>query len=53
MPLKKGYSKAAFDANVAELIRSGRESDQALAIAYKEQRAAQKRAGKRPTPRRK
>lgn len=36
MPLKKGKSKKAFSYNVAELIKSGRPKDQAVAIAYSE-----------------
>lgn len=36
MPLKKGKSKAAFNYNVAELVKSGRPVKQAVAIAYKE-----------------
>ena len=34
MPLKKGKSKNTISANIAELIRSGRPKDQAVAIAY-------------------
>lgn len=33
MPLKKGKSKKTISENVAELIRSGRPKDQAVAIA--------------------
>jgi hypothetical protein len=36
MPLKKGKSKEVISANIAELIRSGREKKQAAAIAYEE-----------------
>lgn len=35
MPLKKGSSQAVISSNIAELIRSGRDPDQAAAIAYK------------------
>jgi hypothetical protein len=34
MPLKKGSSKKTISSNIAELIRSGRKKDQAVAIAY-------------------
>jgi hypothetical protein len=34
MPLKKGRSKKAFQANIRELVRSGRPVKQAVAIAY-------------------
>jgi len=34
MPLKKGSSKKVISANISELIHSGREKDQAVAIAY-------------------
>ena len=33
-PLKKGKSKKVISENIAELIRSGRDKDQAVAIAY-------------------
>ncbi len=36
MPLKKGKSKAVISSNIAELIRSGRKRDQAVAIAFSE-----------------
>lgn len=36
MPLKKGKSKKVISENVAELIRSGRPTKQAVAIAYSE-----------------
>ncbi len=36
MPLKKGKSKAAVSANIAELERSGRKPNQAIAIAMSE-----------------
>lgn len=35
MPLKKGSSKKVISENIGELIRSGREKDQAVAIAMK------------------
>lgn len=33
MPLKKGSSRKVIGENIAELIRSGRKKDQAVAIA--------------------
>ena len=36
MPLKKGSSKEVIEANIAELIRSGKDPKQAAAIAYRE-----------------
>lgn len=35
MPLKSGSSKEVISANIAELIRSGRTKEQAVAIAMK------------------
>ncbi len=35
MPLKSGSSKKAIPENIAELIRSGRTKDQAIAIAMR------------------
>ena len=49
MPLKKGYSKATIDKNIATEIRAGRDPKQAVAIAYSTARAAAKKAGKRPS----
>ena len=34
MPLKKGKSKKIISANIAELMKSGRPKDQAIAISY-------------------
>lgn len=34
MPLKSGKSKKVISANIAELIRSGKPKNQAVAIAY-------------------
>lgn len=34
MPLKKGKSQKVIHENIAELIRSGRQRDQAVAIAF-------------------
>jgi hypothetical protein len=47
MPLKPGKSKKSVSENIAELIRSGKDRDQAVAIAYnvagKSKRRKQKR----------
>lgn len=40
MPLQNGKSKEIVSANIAELIRSGRDPKQAAAIAYSEARKA-------------
>ena len=40
MPLINGYSKKAMKRNIAELIRSGRKPNQAVAIAYSVARKA-------------
>lgn len=34
MPLIKGKSRKAFERNVAEMVRAGHPTDQALAAAY-------------------
>lgn len=44
MPLKKGKSKKVISENIAELIRSGRPKDQAVAIAMS--KAGKSRKGK-------
>lgn len=36
MPLKKGSSKKVISANIAELIKSGKDKSQAVAIAMNE-----------------
>lgn len=36
MPLKKGKSKKVISFNIAELVRSGRDRDQAIAIAMRQ-----------------
>ncbi len=48
MPLKKGGSKKVIQQNIAELIKSGRKPNVAVAIAHKEanKSKAQKRKGK-------
>lgn len=52
MPLLPGRSRRVIQANIAELIRSGRPRDQAVAIAYdkaglsrKKRRAPRRRSG--------
>jgi hypothetical protein len=47
MPLKEGSSQATISENIAELIRSGRDPDQAKAIAY--EKAGKSRDDKRFT----
>lgn len=42
MPLEHSASKEAFSRNVSELMHSGREQKQALAIAYSEKREAER-----------
>jgi len=46
-PLIKGSSKKVISENIAELVRSGRPTKQAAAIAYNEAGKAKKRFGKR------
>lgn len=43
MPLKKSTSKAAFKANIREMVKSGRPVKQAVAAAFATQRAAAKK----------
>lgn len=47
MPLVKSASKAAFRKNVAAEVRSGKKSDQAVAIAYSVQRKAAAKPAKK------
>lgn len=43
MPLKKSTSKKAFSSNVRAEVHAGKPVKQAVAIAYREKRAAQKK----------
>jgi hypothetical protein len=45
MPLKKGSSKKVISYNIAELVRSGRNQRQAVAIAFDKAGKARKRSG--------
>jgi len=45
-PLKKGKSKKVISENIAELRRSGRKKDQAVAIAMKEAGKSKKKKKK-------
>lgn len=47
MPLKKGKSKKMIGRNIAELIRSGRPKDQAVAIAMSEAGKSRKKPSKK------
>ena len=46
MPLKSGYSRKAIGANIGELMKSGREKRQSVAIALEQARKARKKTGK-------
>jgi hypothetical protein len=48
--LKSGYSPAAFSHNVSTEVAAGRPQPQAVAIAYKKKREAQRKAGKKVDP---
>lgn len=43
MPLKSGKSKAAFIANVREMMHAGHSQKQSLAAAYSQQRKSRSR----------
>lgn len=52
MPLTKGYSDETFQKNVKKMVKEGKPQKQAVAIAYDVKRDAQKKAGKKPVPKR-
>lgn len=43
MPLKPGHSQKTISQNIAEMIRSGHDEDQAAAAAYSSARKSAKR----------
>ena len=43
MPLKKGSSKKVISENIAELIRSGKPHEQAIAIAFSQAKKGKKK----------
>jgi uncharacterized protein YdaT len=47
MPLKKGSSQKVIDENISMLIKEGRKPKQAVAIAYSEARAYDKKVKKK------
>lgn len=47
MPLIKSKSKAAFDTNVSEMVKSGHPLKQALAASYATKRKAAKKTPKK------
>ena len=47
MPLKKGRSRSVVSDNISELIKSGRDKDQSIAIALKKAGRAKKKGSKR------
>jgi hypothetical protein len=47
MPLKKGRSKKVVSANIGELVRSGRPTDQAVAIAMQKAGKSRKKRSKK------
>lgn len=48
MPLRKGYGRKTISENIGREVRSGRDPDQAAAIAYSKARESARKAGKRP-----
>jgi len=53
MPLKKGYSNATRNINIAKEVKAGKPLNQAVAIGYSEQREAEKKEHKPMTPKEK
>ena len=50
MPLKSGHSRKTISDNISELVKSGRDKDQAVAIAYSNARKSAKQTlGYTPT----
>jgi hypothetical protein len=47
MPLKKGKSKKAISVTASELMRGGRETKQAVAIAYNETKKKKTKRGEK------
>ncbi|MFO0203541.1 MAG: hypothetical protein ACK528_10475, partial [Alphaproteobacteria bacterium] len=50
MPLVKSASSTAFRKNVKAEMAAGKPQNQAVAIAYSTQRAAQAKSGSKPAP---
>jgi ribosomal protein L12E/L44/L45/RPP1/RPP2 len=47
VPLKKGSSKGTREENIKEMIKAGHDPKQAVAAAYRQQREAQHKRGKK------
>lgn len=50
MPLIKSMTPKAMSKNIAKEIAAGKPKAQAVAIGYAVKREAEKKAGKKPTP---
>jgi hypothetical protein len=48
MPLKRGSSRETVSKNISELVRSGRDQKQAVAIALSEARRSRRKGRRRP-----